>query len=94
MFVVVVVYSRAHTIVGITLVQKFVNAAGEETTKSSVINLVDLAGRSVYRRTTQILTYVTFYSNLLHKFILCKNTYTKSPQVKWYVYSFAKLLMV
>ncbi|XP_041372207.1 kinesin-like protein KIF28P [Gigantopelta aegis] len=36
--------SRAHTIVGITLVQKFVNAAGEETTKSSVINLVDLAG--------------------------------------------------
>ncbi|XP_046565118.1 LOW QUALITY PROTEIN: kinesin-like protein KIF28P [Haliotis rubra] len=36
--------SRAHTIVGITLLQKFVNAAGEETTKSAVINLVDLAG--------------------------------------------------
>ncbi|ELU02132.1 hypothetical protein CAPTEDRAFT_196619 [Capitella teleta] len=36
--------SRAHTIVGITLIQKSKNAAGEETTKSSVINLVDLAG--------------------------------------------------
>ena len=37
--------SRAHTVVGITLIQKFKNAAGEDTTKSSVINLVDLAGR-------------------------------------------------
>ncbi|KAH9524310.1 Kinesin-like protein kif28p [Bulinus truncatus] len=36
--------SRAHTIVGITFVQKFRNAAGEDTTKSAVINLVDLAG--------------------------------------------------
>ncbi|PVD36027.1 hypothetical protein C0Q70_02997 [Pomacea canaliculata] len=36
--------SRAHTIVGITFVQKFKNAAGEETTKTAVINLVDLAG--------------------------------------------------
>lgn len=36
--------SRAHTIVGITFVQKFKNAAGEDTTKSAVINLVDLAG--------------------------------------------------
>ncbi|KAL8616438.1 hypothetical protein ACOMHN_041041 [Nucella lapillus] len=36
--------SRAHTIVGITFLQKFKNAAGEETTKSAVINLVDLAG--------------------------------------------------
>ncbi|KAK3784099.1 hypothetical protein RRG08_066087, partial [Elysia crispata] len=35
---------RAHTIVGITFVQKFKNAAGEDTTKSAVINLVDLAG--------------------------------------------------
>lgn len=40
--------SRAHTIVGITLIQKFKNAAGEETTKSSIVNLVDLAGRSVF----------------------------------------------
>jgi len=36
--------SRAHTIVGITFVQKFQNAAGEDTTKSALINLVDLAG--------------------------------------------------
>ncbi|KAK7487439.1 hypothetical protein BaRGS_00021280, partial [Batillaria attramentaria] len=36
--------SRAHTIVGITFLQKFKNAAGEDTTKSAVINLVDLAG--------------------------------------------------
>nr|XP_022323498.1 kinesin-like protein KIF28P isoform X1 [Crassostrea virginica] len=36
--------SRAHTIVGITFVQKFQNAAGEETTKTAVTNLVDLAG--------------------------------------------------
>ena len=40
-------FSRAHTIVGITLVQKSKNAAGEETTKSSIVNLVDLAGRFV-----------------------------------------------
>ena len=37
--------SRAHTIVGITFIQKSKNAAGEETAKSSVVNLVDLAGR-------------------------------------------------
>ncbi|KAK2143188.1 hypothetical protein LSH36_870g00010 [Paralvinella palmiformis] len=36
--------SRAHTIVGISFVQKFKNAAGEETTKSASVNLVDLAG--------------------------------------------------
>ncbi|XP_076455652.1 kinesin-like protein KIF28 isoform X2 [Babylonia areolata] len=36
--------SRAHTIVGITFLQKFKNAAGEDTTKSALINLVDLAG--------------------------------------------------
>ncbi|XP_064643927.1 kinesin-like protein KIF28 isoform X2 [Lineus longissimus] len=36
--------SRAHTIVGITFVQKFKNAAGEETAKTAVVNLVDLAG--------------------------------------------------
>ena len=37
--------SRAHTIVGITFVQKSVNAAGEEMAKSASVNLVDLAGR-------------------------------------------------
>ena len=37
--------SRAHTIVGITFIQKFKNAAGEDTEKKSIINLVDLAGR-------------------------------------------------
>ena len=37
--------SRAHTIVGISFLQKFKNAAGEETTKSASVNLVDLAGR-------------------------------------------------
>ncbi|KAK3106540.1 hypothetical protein FSP39_022244 [Pinctada imbricata] len=36
--------SRAHTIVGITFVQKFKNAAGEDTTKTAITNLVDLAG--------------------------------------------------
>ena len=37
--------SRAHTIVGIKFTQKYKNAAGEDTTKGAVINLVDLAGR-------------------------------------------------
>ena len=32
---------------GITFIQKFKNAAGEDTTKSALINLVDLAGRCV-----------------------------------------------
>ena len=36
--------SRAHTIVGVTFIQKTKNAKGEETAKSSVVNLVDLAG--------------------------------------------------
>lgn len=40
--------SRAHTIVGITLTQKFKNKAGQDTTKTSVVNLVDLAGRFVW----------------------------------------------
>nr|XP_042912067.1 kinesin-like protein KIF28P isoform X1 [Parasteatoda tepidariorum]XP_042912068.1 kinesin-like protein KIF28P isoform X1 [Parasteatoda tepidariorum] len=37
--------SRAHTIVGITLVQKSRNMKGQETAKTSMVNLVDLAGR-------------------------------------------------
>jgi hypothetical protein len=37
--------SRAHTIVAVTLVQKQKNSAGQETAKTSVVNLVDLAGR-------------------------------------------------
>jgi len=36
--------SRAHTVVGITFVQKSKNDAGEEKAKTSIINLVDLAG--------------------------------------------------
>ncbi|GIY76501.1 kinesin-like protein KIF28P [Caerostris darwini] len=36
--------SRAHTIVGITLIQKSRNVKGQETSKTSVVNLVDLAG--------------------------------------------------
>ncbi|OWF37465.1 Kinesin-like protein KLP6 [Mizuhopecten yessoensis] len=36
--------SRAHTIVGITFQQIFINPAGEKTTKAAVVNLVDLAG--------------------------------------------------
>ena len=36
--------SRAHTVVTITFDQIKKNEAGEETKKSSVINLVDLAG--------------------------------------------------
>ncbi len=39
--------SRAHTIVGITFIQKSKNAAGKEMAKNAVVNLVDLAGRSV-----------------------------------------------
>lgn len=38
-------FSRAHTIVTISLVQKYKNASGKEMAKSSLINLVDLAGR-------------------------------------------------
>jgi len=38
--------SRAHTIVSINFVQKGVNKKGKNMTKTSVINLVDLAGRS------------------------------------------------
>lgn len=37
--------SRAHTIVGINFTQKSPNAEGQSMTKTSVINLVDLAGR-------------------------------------------------
>ena len=37
--------SRAHTIVAINFKQKSNNDAGKSMTKSSVINLVDLAGR-------------------------------------------------
>ena len=37
--------SRAHTIVSITFIQKYKNAAGAETAKKAVCNLVDLAGR-------------------------------------------------
>ena len=38
-------YSRAHTIVGVTFTQKYKNDAGQETAKKSLVNLVDLAGR-------------------------------------------------
>ena len=37
--------SRAHTIVAINFTQKTVNETGNSMTKTSVINLVDLAGR-------------------------------------------------
>ena len=37
--------SRAHTIVAITFVQKSKNELGQGMAKTSVINLVDLAGR-------------------------------------------------
>jgi len=40
--------SRAHTIVAITFTQKAPNEAGESMTKTSIINLVDLAGRFVF----------------------------------------------
>lgn len=38
-------FSRAHTIVQINFTQKGKNDSGEGTTKTSCINLVDLAGR-------------------------------------------------
>jgi len=37
--------SRAHTVVTITFSQTYKNAKGKEMTKTSTINLVDLAGR-------------------------------------------------
>ena len=37
--------SRAHTIVAISFSQKGANAAGQMMTKTSIVNLVDLAGR-------------------------------------------------
>lgn len=40
-------FSRAHTIVTLTLVQKGKTSPGPETTKTSVVHLVDLAGRWV-----------------------------------------------
>ena len=43
--------SRAHTIIVINLTQKSKPGSGQEVTKTSTINLVDLAGRYV--------TYVT-----------------------------------
>ena len=39
--------SRAHTIITISVVQKYKNPAGKEMSKSSLINLVDLAGRYI-----------------------------------------------
>ena len=44
-FLSALVFSRAHTIVGVVFTQKRKNEAGEETAKTSLINLVDLAGR-------------------------------------------------
>ena len=41
--------SRAHTIVGITFVQKTKNNAGKEMAKTAIVNLVDLAGRYYYK---------------------------------------------
>lgn len=40
--------SRAHTIVAVTFVQKAKNDLGQVMAKTSVINLVDLAGRYVH----------------------------------------------
>lgn len=37
--------SRAHTVVAINFAQKAKNEAGKSMTKTSIINLVDLAGR-------------------------------------------------
>ena len=39
--------SRAHTIVAVSFMQKTKNETGQDMTKTSVINLVDLAGRCV-----------------------------------------------
>ena len=38
-------YSRAHTIVAVNFAQKKLNEAKKSMTKTSIINLVDLAGR-------------------------------------------------
>ena len=38
------IFSRAHTIVAITFVQKQANETGQSMTRTSTVNLVDLAG--------------------------------------------------
>ena len=58
--------SRAHTIVGITFVQKSKNNAGKEMAKTAVVNLVDLAGRyQIYKYLALIHTVWKFPKSLI-----------------------------
>jgi len=57
--------SRAHTIVAINFSQKFLGEAGDSMTRSSTINLVDLAGR-YWLRSCHRLANV----KVLHRFML------------------------
>ena len=64
--------SRAHTIVGITLTQKAKNAAGQETAKKSVVNLVDLAGRWAVVFVNFFETSIETLTNILSSLLLRK----------------------
>ncbi|CAG0889477.1 unnamed protein product [Cyprideis torosa] len=93
--------SRAHTIVGITFLQKFKNAAGEDTTKSSVVNLVDLAGSERVESTgatgarlkegAAINMSLSALGNCIHA--LAENSAGKKVKVPFRDSSLTKLLM-
>ena len=48
-FLLFIFFSRAHTIVAITFTQKQMNETGQSMTRTSTVNLVDLAGRYVHK---------------------------------------------
>lgn len=66
--------SRAHTIVAITFAQKGKNEAGQMMTKTSIVNLVDLAGRYVQRHRINCLPFFKTF----HQF---SGSYTGFPFV-------------
>ena len=57
--------SRAHTIVAITFAQKGKNEAGQMMTKTSIVNLVDLAGRYVQRHRINCLPFLKRFISLV-----------------------------
>ena len=72
--------SRAHALIAIQFTQKQKNAAGQETAKTSFINLVDLAGRwaELSRFLKPLCAVCAWRICLFDKGILCqhKNPYT------------------
>lgn len=57
--------SRAHTIVAITFAQKGKNEAGQMMTKTSIVNLVDLAGRYGQRLRINCLRFLKRFISLV-----------------------------